>query len=120
MIERWIEEIKVQCPPSELGMIVVHNGIVRATNRKGEPVAGMELSYDRVELEKLLTHFRAREGIVAVKAWINEGVLPVGADIMKVCLAGRFRTDVLPALEELVGLIKTTIVREKEITNVGR
>jgi len=32
-----------------------------------------------------------------------------------VCVAGRFRTDVLPVFQELLTFIKTQIVREEEM-----
>ena len=50
MIERWIEEVKGSTNPEELGMILVHNGIVRGTSKSGKPVAGMRLSYDEKRL----------------------------------------------------------------------
>ena len=31
MIEQWIKETKKKCPPDMLGMILFHNGIMRAT-----------------------------------------------------------------------------------------
>jgi hypothetical protein len=34
---------------------------------------------------------------------------------MNVCVAGRFRKDVLPAFQELITMIKTEIVREEEL-----
>lgn len=115
MIEKWIEEIKAAAAGNELGMVVVHNGIVRGTSKDGRRVWGIELSFDRAELDRLREEFEKKAGIVAVRVWINEGKLPVGADIMKVCVAGRFRTDVLPVFEELIGLIKSRVVSEKEI-----
>jgi molybdopterin synthase catalytic subunit len=114
MIERWISEIKRQCPPESLGMILVHNGIVRATSKQGGLVGGIRLSYDHEALERAIERFKHREGIVDVRCWINEGRLGIGDDIMKVCVAGRFRTDILPVFQELLTLIKTEIVREEE------
>lgn len=96
-------------------MILFHHGIVRATSKDGRQVVGVDLSYDREMLSEIVSQFERRKGIVAVRVWINQGILPVGADIMKVCVAGRFRTDVLPAFEELIGLIKNRVVSEKEI-----
>ncbi|MDD4357054.1 MAG: molybdenum cofactor biosynthesis protein MoaE [Smithellaceae bacterium] len=115
MIEQWIREIKEECAPDMLGMILVHNGIVRATSKQGEPVGAMSLSYDRPALDQALRHFKGKEGVVDIRAWINEGTLKVGDDIMKVCVAGRFRSDVLPVFQELLTLIKTEIVREVEL-----
>ncbi len=97
-------------------MILIHNGIVRATSKDGKSVKGMRLSYDREKLNSLVTEFREKDGIVAIKAWINEGTLNTGDDIMYVLVAGRLRTDVLPTFEELISKIKREIVSEKELS----
>ena len=115
MIEGWIKEIKRTCDPKSLGMILAHNGIVRATTKDGKPVKAMKLSYDKAKLESVISGCKKKEGIADVKVWINEGVLQIGDDIMNVCVAGRFRTDVLPALQELLKIIKGEIVREEEV-----
>lgn len=41
MIEQWIKEIKKAAPADMLGMILSHNGIVRATAKTGESVQAM-------------------------------------------------------------------------------
>jgi len=115
MVEEWIEEIKRDCPPEALGMILVHNGIVRASSKQGQPVRGMKLSYDHEALGEAVRRLKQTEGIVDIRAWINEGRLKVGDDIMFVCVAGRFRKDILPVFQELIGLIKTEIVKEEEL-----
>jgi molybdopterin synthase catalytic subunit len=115
MIEKWIKDIKTRSDFDDLGMILVHNGIVRATSRDGKLVKGMHLSYDKGKLSELLGEMGRREGIVEVRAWINEGRLKIGDDIMYALVAGRFRTDVIPVLEELVSRIKKEIVSETEI-----
>jgi len=115
MIEGWMKEIKENCDPDSLGMLLAHEGIVRATTKDGKPVKGMKLSYDKEKLESTISAFKKKDGIVDIRVWINEGVLRVGDDIMNVCVAGRFRTDVLPVLQELLTAIKTEIVREEEV-----
>jgi molybdopterin synthase catalytic subunit len=115
MIDRWIEEVKQRTTPEELGMILVHNGIVRGTSKSGKPVHGMTLSYDQKKLVSLVPVFKRRPGVIEVKVWINSGTLKVGDDIMFLLVAGRFRTDVLPVFEELLTVIKSEIVTEKEI-----
>lgn len=115
MVERWINEIKKDSDFKDLGMILVHNGMVRATTKDGNPVKGMRLSYDREKLSGLLDELGKRDGIVAIKVWINEGLLKVGDDIMYALVAGRFRIIVIPVLEELVARIKKEIVSEEEI-----
>jgi molybdopterin synthase catalytic subunit len=116
MIEQWIAEIKKNSNPGELGMILTHNGIVRATSKDGKIVKGMHLTYNKDKLNSLIDEFRDKEGIVAIKAWINEGSLNVGDDIMYVLVAGRLRTYVLPILEELISRIKKEVVSEEEFS----
>ena len=116
MVEQWIKEIKKECSPDRLGMILVHNGIVRATSKQGEAVGGMKLSYDQAALDKAVRRFKSVDGIVDIRAWINQGTLKLGDDIMYVCVAGRFRKDVLPVFQELITLIKTEIVHEEEMS----
>ena len=115
MVEQWMYEIKRGSDFKDLGMILVHNGMVRATSKDGKPVKEMRLSYDRETLAGLLDELGKRDGIVAIKVWINEGLLKVGDDIMYALVAGRFRTIVIPVLEELVSRIKKEIVSEEEI-----
>jgi molybdopterin synthase catalytic subunit len=115
MINQWIKEIKKECPANMLGMILLHNGIVRATAKNGGKIEAMNLSYDRAKLEAAVRELKKRDGIADIKAWINEGHLHVGDDIMNVCVAGRFRKDVLPVFQELITMIKTEIVREEEM-----
>ena len=51
MIDKWLKEIKKNCDPESLGMILAHNGIVRGTAKDGKPVKGMKLSYDKDALK---------------------------------------------------------------------
>ncbi|WP_353685110.1 molybdenum cofactor biosynthesis protein MoaE [Thermodesulfovibrio sp. 3907-1M] len=115
MIENWISEIKRHPESSSIGMILIHNGIVRATSKCGKLVKGMRLSYNAQKLNVIIEEIKKRQGIVEVKVWINEGELKIGDDIMKVLVAGRLRTDVFPALQELVSKIKNEVVYEEEI-----
>ena len=115
MIQEWIEEIKTKSPKDQLGMILVHNGIVRATSKDGKPVQGMYLSYDEKLLANLVKRFKETDGIVDIKVWLNQGKLSIGDDIMCVLVAGRFRTDVLPVFQELIREIKSNVVNEKEM-----
>ncbi len=116
MVEKWITEIKKNADYNELGMILVHNGMVRATSKDGKPVKGMHLTYDREKLQKIIDEYSQKDGIIAVKAWINEGNLTVGDDIMYLLVAGRFRKFVLPVFEEVLSRIKNEIVSEKEFS----
>ena len=113
--EGWLDEIKAGSESRRIGMYLMHNGVVRGTARDGTPVTGMDLSYDRPRLGTIITEIQQRPGVVAVKAWINEGHLAVGDDIMRVLVAGDIRENVFGALQELVRLVKTECVKESEI-----
>jgi molybdopterin synthase catalytic subunit len=115
MIDEWIKEIKGTCDPESLGMILIHNGIVRGTAKDGKLVKGMKLSYDKDALESCVARLKNREGIAAIRVWINSGILSIGDDIMYLLVAGRFRTDVLPVLEDLLSTVKNEIMHEEEL-----
>jgi len=115
MIDEWIKEIKANTDPESLGMMLVHNGVVRGTAKNGKPVIGMKLSFDKAKLESRVNELKKRDGIVQIKAWINQGELKIGDDIMYLLVAGRFRTDVLPVLQELLTYVKGEVVSEEEI-----
>ena len=116
MIEEWIAEVKRGSDFRQLGMILIHNGVVRSTSKEGDIVSGMDLTYDKEKLNGLIDEFSKKEGILTVRAWINEGHLKVGDDIMYVLVAGRLRKYVLPALEGFVSKIKQEVVSEKEFS----
>ncbi len=114
-LDEIVERVKRRSNPENLGMVLVHNGVVRGSSRSGERVLGMELSYDEEKLKQLISEIESREGIEAVEVWLNSGKLKVGDDIMIVAVAGRYRSDVLPAFEELISRIKKEVVLEKEV-----
>lgn len=114
MIDQWIREIKAEAEPETLGMMLAHNGVVRGTAKNGKTVKGMKLSFDKAKLEACINDMKKRDGIVGIKAWINQGELKVSDDIMYLLVAGRFRADVLPVMQEFLTFIKTEVVREEE------
>ncbi|HVN24158.1 MAG TPA: molybdenum cofactor biosynthesis protein MoaE [Syntrophorhabdales bacterium] len=116
MLDLWLREVKEKSDPDSLGMILVHDGIVRGTSKTGQCIKGMHLSHDKEKLDLVASRLRMREGIVDIRVWINSGKLKVGDDIMLVLVAGRFRTDILPVFTELLTAIKGEIVREREIS----
>ena len=114
-IQAWLEEIKRGPDSSRIGMYLVHNGVVRGTSRNGNAVSGMKLSYDQARLNQVIQQVGDRPGIGAVRAWVNEGILQVGEDIMYALVAGDIRENVFSGLQELVRLIKTDVVVEQEM-----
>lgn len=114
-LNAWVDEVKRSEQAPGIGMILMHRGIVRGHSRCGERVAGMVLDVDRSRLAEVLAEAEGWPGILAIRAWVNEGRLTVGDDIMAVLVAGDIRDNVLGALERLVSLIKKEVVSETEL-----
>ncbi|MCE5203886.1 MAG: molybdenum cofactor biosynthesis protein MoaE [Actinomycetia bacterium] len=113
-LDAWLAEIKATTDVSGTGMYLMHNGVVRAPSRDGRPVSGMTLSVDRARLAEILATAELMEGVTHVRAWVNEGALSVGDDIMYVLVGGDIRDHVFEALQALVRMIKTEVVTEEE------
>lgn len=116
-ISKTIAELK-QDPDfaANVGMILVHNGIVRGTSRKdGARVACVEVRPDRERIAALCREYQARPGIYRVLAEAAEGRLAVGDDLLFILVAGDFRENVKPVLAELLDRIKAEAVTKQEI-----
>lgn len=121
--DAWLKEAKAAPEAADCGMFLIHNGVVRqsakANVRAGAadtaPVTGMQFSYDAAKAETALKAANELPGIYYVRAWLNEGQLKVGDDIMLVLIGGDIRPHVVSALESLVGELKTNCVSETEI-----
>ena len=122
-MDAWLAEAKAHESAEKIGMYLTHNGIVRksakakvrlgAENTKA--VSGMLFSYDQAKVDAVIEETLQLEGIYYVKAWLNEGKLTVGDDIMYVLIGGDIRPHVVDALQFLVGKIKNECVEETEI-----
>lgn len=114
-LDAWLAEIKEGSDTAGTGMYLVHNGVVRGSSRDGRAVTGMVLSTNRVRLAEIIESARLMEGVTHVRAWVNEGSLSVGDDIMYVIVGGDIRDHVFDALGALVRMIKTEVVTEEEL-----
>ena len=126
-MDEWLKEAKMHESAEKIGMYLTHNGIVRksakAKVRFGEEntkeVTGMFFSYDQEKVDDAISKTYQMEGIYYVKAWLNEGKLCVGDDIMYVLIGGDIRPHVVDALQFLVGKLKNECVDETEVFEDG-
>lgn len=109
-----LKQIKESSNKKNLGMVLVHNGIVRGTSKDGKNVTSMKVDYDEKKLEKLKSKILEYEFVEAIEIYINKGKLNVGDDIMFVVLAGNNRKRLLPLFENIIEEIKQNIVKEIE------
>ncbi|MDD3193825.1 MAG: molybdenum cofactor biosynthesis protein MoaE [Oscillospiraceae bacterium] len=122
-MDQWLREAKADPSAPKVGMYLIHNGTVRQTAkakvREGDEgasdVTGMEFSYEKERLDKLIAETYQMPGIYYVRVWLNEGRLKVCDDIMAVLIGGDIRPHVVNALQYLVGKIKSECVLEQEL-----
>ena len=122
-VDTWLREAKASPESGKIGMFLTHNGVVRRTaraavrggERDAAPVRGMLFSYDPEKVEEAVRETRRMEGVYYVRAWLNEGELLPGEDIMYVLVGGDIRPHAVDALQFLVGRLKSECVREQEL-----
>jgi molybdopterin synthase catalytic subunit len=110
-----IDRIKERPDYGRVGMILCHNGVVRATSRDGRPVTEMTVKADRARLTQIIAEMRKRPGIIEVLAEVREGNLRVGEDVMYVVVAGDLRENCFPVLQDAVNAIKRDVTQKTEV-----
>ena len=80
---------------------VVERPAVGGEGVLGLLVTGMDLSYDRGRLAEVTEQVEARQGVIAVRVWVNEGRLTIGDDIMYALVAGDIREKCSAACRSL-------------------
>lgn len=121
-MDQWIKEAKEHPSAARVGMYLFHNGVVRETPKAkvrmgiddGTIVEKLDFTFDQAKVDRATEETLEREGIFYVKAWLNEGTLDVGEDIMYVLIGGDNRPNVVDGLQFLVERIKTQCVVEIE------
>ena len=120
-IDQWLKEAKAHESAPLCGMYLTHNGTVRQTAkakvRLGEDapdVSGMYFTCDQSKVDAAVAETCRLDGIYYVRAWLNEGELDLGDDIMYVLIGGDIRPRVVDALQFLVGKLKNECVTEIE------
>lgn len=114
-INSMLESIRQNPDFEKVGMILCHNGVVRATSRDGRAVKGLRVAVDHQKLEHIISEQRKIEGIVDIRVEIVEDRdLAVGDDVMLLLVAGDIRENVIKVLTDTLNLIKTTVTSKTE------
>ncbi len=99
-----------------VGMILVHNGVVRGWSRQGrEDVVALEVTPDQAKVEALRREYETRPGIWRVLVEAKSGRFQPGDDLLYIVVAGDLRENVLAVLTELLNRIKAEAVTKREI-----
>ncbi|MCW8859294.1 MAG: molybdenum cofactor biosynthesis protein MoaE [Deltaproteobacteria bacterium] len=116
-ISKTIAELK-QDPEfaKNVGMILIHNGVVRSWARSDHaPVSRVEVVADVEKVEQIRCEIEQREGIYKVVAKACSGVLLPGDDLLFLIVAGDIRENVKPALALMLDRIKSEAVSKNEV-----
>ncbi|MBN2466641.1 MAG: molybdenum cofactor biosynthesis protein MoaE [Deltaproteobacteria bacterium] len=99
-----------------VGMILVHNGVVRGWSRKGrEQVKYVDVSVDKQKIDDLQREYSKKPGIYKVLVEFRTGRLNPGEDLLFIVVAGDIRENVKPVLSELLNRVKSEAVTKSEI-----
>ena len=114
-IQSMLEQIKKHPDYPKAGMILFHNGVVRATSREGEAVTGLTIKVDHDRLAQILATQKATPGIVEILVHIEEEkVLAVGDDVMFLVVAGDIRDTVIKTLTDTLNQIKSEVTEKTQ------
>ena len=115
-IDEMLAKIKTRPGFAEhVGMLLVHNGVVRGWSRAGgRAVSSVSITLDRERLEAVRRDVEARPGIFAAEAQGREGTFPAGEDILLLVVAGDVRENVMGAMAEFLERAKAEAVTKTE------
>ena len=113
----FVKNFKKDIDFTKTGMLLFHNGVVRAASREGLKVTKLKVKKDQGKIEDIVKEFSKKNGISKVSVYVFEGEFYVGDDLMYVGVAGDIRENVFPALKNLVNKIKKEAVFKEEISD---
>jgi molybdopterin synthase catalytic subunit len=116
-ITKTIQELKKRPEFTEnVGMILIHNGVVRNWSRQDRAqVTALEVHPNHEKIEALRQEYLKHPGIFEIIVEARSGTLHLGDDLLFIIVAGDIRENIKPVLAELLDRIKAEAVHKKEI-----
>lgn len=116
-ISQAIAELKKEPGFTEnVGMILVHNGVVRGWSRKDHAgVTAIEITPDHEKIKALCAEIEKRPGIFRAFAEARGGLLKPGDDALFLVVAGDIRENVKSALADLLDRVKSEAMHKREV-----
>jgi molybdopterin synthase catalytic subunit len=116
-ISKRIAEMKSQPGfQDNVGMILIHNGVVRNWSRKDrKKIVALEVTPDLAKMEAIRQELLKRDGIYDIVAEAKTGRFQPGDDLLYLIVAGDLRENIKPVLAELLDRVKAEAVHKKEI-----
>ena len=101
---------------ANVGMVLVHNGVVRAWSRNdGQNVVALEVKPDLAKIEEIRQEFLQKPGIFDIVIEPLEGRFEPGDDLLYIIVAGDIREHVKPVLAEVLDRVKAGPIKKKEL-----
>lgn len=99
-----------------VGMILIHNGVVRNWSRKDRArVTALEVAPDYDKIEMLRQEYLQHEGIFDIIIEAFSGTFQPGDDLLYIIVAGDIRENIKPVLSDLLDRVKAEAVTKKEL-----
>jgi len=116
-ISQRIAEMKQQPGfQDNVGMILIHNGVVRNWSRKDKSkVKALEVTPDLNKIEAIRQELLQREGIFDIAIEAHCGEFQPGDDLLFLIVAGDLRENIKPVLSELLDRVKSEAITKREI-----
>jgi len=116
-ITKTLAELKREPGFTEhVGMMLVHNGVVRAWSRADHaPVRSVRVRPDRRRMQDICRELSQRPGIFRILAEAAEGELNPGDDLLFLVVAGDIREHVQSVFAELLNRIKAEAIIKEEM-----
>ncbi len=117
-ISKTIAELKKRPDFTEnVGMILIHNGVVRNWSRQDHRrVQALEVQVNQELIEELRQQYLKKPGIYEIIIQARSGRFQPGDDLLFIIVAGDLREHIKPVLAELLDRVKAEAVSKKEIT----
>jgi len=115
-ITRTIADLKKEPGFTEnVGMVLIHNGVVRAWSRKDRSsVSHVDVSVNEEKITALRDEYAKKPGIFRIIIEAQTGRLKPGDDLLFIVVAGDIREHVKPVLAELLDRVKAEAVIKTE------
>ncbi len=98
-----------------VGMVLTHNGVARATSRAGEPVKTLTVTPDYGKIEAIRQECLALPGVFEILIEAREGTFVPGDDLLFIVVAGDVRENVIAALTATLTRVKAEAMAKKEV-----
>jgi len=106
---------KEPCFADNVGMVLIHNGVVRAWSRKDRSsVSHVDVAANPKKLTALRDEYEKKPGIYRIIIEAQTGRLKPGDDLLFIVVAGDIREHVKPVLSELLDRVKAEAVIKTE------